>query len=109
MDLHPGGFHFQAVESVLRVAVGEDEILGAGGNRKAHPVSGQEGIGELGGPDLDLINLSRFHKFRLFESVPVAGAEKAVRQLYGAPVLIHIGDPDDKIRIRAVAGDEQAD
>ena len=67
-------------------------------------MSEKECIGNLGGPQIYLVNLPWLHILRMLLSPAVLGVQHPVRQLDGAPLLVHIRQPHHKIRIRTVAG-----
>ena len=62
------------------VAVGEDEILGAGGDSHPDAVAFPEAIGQLGGADLQADDLAFLQKLRLSKAITVSGAEQAIHQ-----------------------------
>ena len=85
------------------VAVGEDEILGAGGDSHPDAMAFPEAnwttwwCGSSG-------RRSRLpaKKLRPGKAITVSGAEQAIRQLDGPAVLIHVGNTHHKVGIRRV-------
>lgn len=86
---------YLAVEAIFRIAVWKHEIFRAGGDGKAHPVAGLEGIGQLRRADADFADGIRFHEFRFFEAVPVFYINDAVCQLDGGSIFVDVRDADE--------------
>ena len=97
-----GCFDRHTVKAISGVPVWKDKIFCTGGYCDSQAMTFAKGVGQFGSTDFNRVDLSRFHKVRVFKLVRLPYAEDTVCQFHGTSLPIHIRDAHDQIRILTV-------